>query len=529
MEYLTFDIQAIEDLKVGSAGSQIDNEYSLDYLPGTSIRGAVIKKYIQKHRGIDISEDEKSRKLLLEGGIKFLNAYKVSNQQATIPFPLCFYTQKDVLKKYDGTGVVSPVINELDTTIEEDYKKIKLGSFARFDRANKKLFYTTVEKNYNLHITKQVDENNLFRYEAIKRGQVFKGVLAVENKQVVEEIKELLEEQVFYIGGSKGSGYGKCYFQNVCLEDDYSQRFIMTKQALETFYIVALSDILYLNSEGAPSGSIESQYIQNKLGLEEVELTQCITETTIISGYNVKWGSRLPQYKGIKAGSLFKYTIKKGSLKPESVQKLVEQGIGLRTQEGFGQIAIWDSLEVREVIKENEKEEKDITLVQLNSADKAYLQHILLNVYKQQVNKAIDTYICKQLNSYHIKPSSRNNQLGNLLELINELKGLESKEGIQRFNEYIAHLRDDRKLTQHIYQLEDVKIGKQSLVEYMEELMSNSENVNYFNKQLFKLPSVAIGDVDIQYNKQLNYENTLQLLEHLIRYIVRIRGHKGEK
>src|SRR5690606_26606484 len=119
------------------------------------------------------------------------------------------------------------------------YEKIRLCEFVHIDDEYTKV---KVEKVSNLHINKRKEKNILFRYEAIKKGQVFGGIIKAEEDTYVDEIVNLLEDEIIYIGGSKGSGYGKCIIEDVqVLDENPEEKIFKINDDEEFVYIIALS------------------------------------------------------------------------------------------------------------------------------------------------------------------------------------------------------------------------------------------------------------------------------------------------
>lgn len=305
MSILTFKVEAIEDLKIGQANRQIDNEYAMDYIPGSALRGALIARYLQKYPHVDLTQDEKSRAIFLSGGAKFYNSYLSIKNQRSMPIPPSFYADKDALKKWDRKTVFTQIINDMEEDVVlEGYKKFKPATFMYYDQVNHKAYFKSVKKVNYVHIAKDLKKNKIFRYEAIKKGEVFEGMIEVQ-PEYAKELMSLLIDGIVYIGGSKGTGYGKCKITQVCQQERNSEQ-DFSEMNSKTFLLYAESDILYCNSYGEVKGFIETVELKEKLGLEEVVLEKSSIETVVISGYNVKWGSRMPQYIGIGVGSIFK-------------------------------------------------------------------------------------------------------------------------------------------------------------------------------------------------------------------------------
>src|SRR5690606_9488213 len=196
------------------------------------------------------------------------------------------------------------------------------------------------------HINKASEETKLFRYEAIKKGQTFKGIIKVEDEAYIDEIKEIFEDRYVYIGGSKGSGYGRCKISNIKIEEENPEYeiFKYKNDYKEHMYLIALSDIIYRNKLGQYKTYIEDEYICKELGLKEVKYIDSIIETKNITNYNNKWSCHTPQIVGIKAGSIFKYEIQ-GEIDEDRLLKFMDAGIGERKADGFGRFVLVDSIE----------------------------------------------------------------------------------------------------------------------------------------------------------------------------------------
>ena len=99
-KYLTYDIRTLEEIKLAKTNVQKDAEESMEYIAGSAIRGAYIYKYIKEYALDDINQGVHKDKLL-KGKIKFLNAYPAVEGQRSIPFPKCYYAQKEKNKIFN--------------------------------------------------------------------------------------------------------------------------------------------------------------------------------------------------------------------------------------------------------------------------------------------------------------------------------------------------------------------------------------------------------------------------------------------
>ena len=99
MSTVIFDLYLEEPVKMARQGSQTVTE-TLTYLSGSSIRGAIIGKYMENNHldKMSLSEKDEERNLLLKN-TKYYNAYPVENGEMLIPTPMVFYADKHALRR----------------------------------------------------------------------------------------------------------------------------------------------------------------------------------------------------------------------------------------------------------------------------------------------------------------------------------------------------------------------------------------------------------------------------------------------
>ena len=180
----------------------------LSFISGSTIRGAYIHKYIIKNKiREDISLDEELRRKLLSDNIRFYDAYPLVDGIYSIPTPLCFYASKDEIKKFSRDKTKMTIVNELKDSIEEGYQRVNKSEFSVLN--GNCLNLVSVDRIENLHNCKQIDAENIFRYEAIDKNQQFYTIIQCED-DLIKDVKETFDNETIYIGGSKSSGYGRC-------------------------------------------------------------------------------------------------------------------------------------------------------------------------------------------------------------------------------------------------------------------------------------------------------------------------------
>ena len=65
MHYLTYRIHTLEPVKMGSQNKSENTEYALDYIAGSSVRGALLGGFCRKN-GINLSKDPETKRHLLK-------------------------------------------------------------------------------------------------------------------------------------------------------------------------------------------------------------------------------------------------------------------------------------------------------------------------------------------------------------------------------------------------------------------------------------------------------------------------------
>ena len=477
MKYIIFNIMAKENLKIGSSIFQSDVENSRSYITGSAIRGAFIYNVILKNKGIDVSEDEKYRKMFFEGGVKFLNAniYDELTKKSALPFPLCYSADKQEIKK--GSKKIR-VYNDFTKHSERYDKYRKLEFFVQEDNVARKM---NIKKIYSLHITKQKsqkhDKNDvgIYRYESIKKGQVFGGALAVEEKYLAK-CEEILREGVFYLGGSKGTGYGKCEVNNIKITDASSGSYFrkIPSRFNNDFYIYFLSDAIIYDSYGRVSTIVEEKYLEKKLGVANVEYIDSRIATTVIGGYNSKWRCRLTQAVGVKAGSVLKYSFE-GEIDFEKLAKFEFEGIGQRREEGFGQIMLLDAMDIETVVdsKDNYEEEK----VMLSQTDKKVLRKIINRMFYKQLEKQVDYKLYKLAKDNKVIFKIGATQRGRLVNLFRTAQTVPKDEAIEIVEKFLSDIvRRKSQNTKITDQFKDSKIDGVRIDDYVEGIIAKVQS-----------------------------------------------------
>ena len=345
--YRIVEITNVEPLKIGARGAQSSYaEPTAEYIPGSTLRGALIG---QLNR-LGLFNDSTKSDFLLR--MECYNAYPYSAEAFYLPRP--FHLRVNKHEWREAKALRNEKVS-LSNWLEEQEKQSEAKNHPeyRFMTVKQDRFQgKKVAKEYRLHHStckSQLPEpENLFRYEAISAGQKFRGILKY-TEALDAQINTLLgEARVFYLGGSKGSGYGKSEIKTVKgpLRDyKYIKQFLGIKSFSENneneITITCLSDCLFRNEFGQPINHLPEQYFYELTGKYPILEKQFI-QTGQTEGYNTTWRARYPKETTVKAGSVLRYRFAEGLTADErqKLSKLEEKLVGSRIQDGYGWLGV---------------------------------------------------------------------------------------------------------------------------------------------------------------------------------------------
>ncbi|OEF97142.1 RAMP superfamily CRISPR-associated protein [Desulfuribacillus alkaliarsenatis] len=350
-EYRVLEFRSIEPLKIGAGGNKsIFTEPTKEYLPGSTIRGALISQLVRY--GL-FNENKNS----ILHNLKCYNAYPYVEDIKALFLPTPYHLRMDKhdwRKKKSSKGENNEIdIANLSLDSNNNHNAKNHLKYSFLSEVDGRLHGVQVQKEFRLHHTTAIkgdEPENLFRYEAISSGQVFRSLLKY-SKDLSSHIKQILSStETVYIGGSKGSGYGKCKVTPV--GDSYIEydeainalgfRFKRNKDKTNEMVVVCLSDCVFRDEYGQPTNYLSDDFIYQLSGIK-VNIGRRFIQTGLTEGYNTKWNARYPKEATLKAGTVLVFNMPEGisMTDRDRVGKLLEQNLlGYRTQDGYGWLGI---------------------------------------------------------------------------------------------------------------------------------------------------------------------------------------------
>lgn len=527
MKFLFYKMTNEEPIKMGSANKSSDTEFSMNYIAGSTMRGALIGAFI-KNKPVSL-DAEKDLKIRLLKETMFLNCYPASSEgERSLPSPLCFMASKQAVNNYEGGRLQLKTVYDLYEAGDKAFRKepfvVKKGN---------EYYGIKVPKEFKLHISvngsaSSGGEKAMFRYESIRKGQDFIGGIALRDEDLADEFKKLLDGLELYIGGSKGSGYGKSKltFLNEA-EHESENGTVKGPDDKNDLYIYLISDALITDEYGNPAGSIPVKTLEEKLGLEGVSYSDGSAETIRITGFNSTWGVSMPQTEGIKAGSIFHYTYQSGnSDMDKKAVAFMDEGIGMRRDSGFGRFLIWNKLETPAWQRAKpEKPEKEEKAPALSEEGKKQLQFIAKALYKTQAERAINKEVVRVAGTLGGKRAD-NSQLGKLAGCLNGLQYKGIQEAETGITGYFAQLQERTNNLRYYRQYEEMMIEGKHSDQYLKDFIANSDNVQNFIKRTgFEIPEFALRAGYMPTKQEVYFYNMI-FLQKLLQFLNRMEARR---
>lgn len=351
MKAITLTLQTEQPILATSFQGDPNSDVSYSYIPGSMIRGAIIGRYMKQHHlsELDLTNEEVKRLFFDANSTRYLNAYLLSYEkqpQRTLPLPLCWFKDKDAELKDN-----SP-ITVYDFSIERGDDPETPKSVGEYFWTNKGGVVNLYKDKRRINIHNFRDrqkgrstdnQGELFRYDALDAGQKFQSVVLCEDRDVTA-IQDVLAENNLWLGGSQSAGYGQTKIVHRKPPIDNWDEIGVTAEQREDndefLNITLLSDTLLRNECGQPVADpmLIKQAVEEVLNISLPEPSNIFAASTLIGGFNRKWGLPLPQVPALAAGSAIVF---EGiEINESQIKRLEAYGIGERREDGFGRIAV---------------------------------------------------------------------------------------------------------------------------------------------------------------------------------------------
>ncbi len=310
---------------------------SYPYIPGSVMRGLLVGRQIAQHG--DIRHTDAERRLFFSSTTRYLNAHPLLDNERSLPVPATWS-----VPKYKGQGAEDQITDTALTHFPAGAKPKAIGGrFTTLTDAGAVLHQPRIVINvHTARARRNAGEQQVFRYEALADGQAFMGAILCDDADAPQLLKLLQSNDRIAIGGSRTAGYGSATLSHVA--EDATWQEVQHDTASVALLLTFLSDTLLRDDDGVfnPMPNVL------QTALERIGIT-CTVEalslrTTMVGGFNRKWGLPLPQQFAIERGSVVRLRISTQS--NTAITDLQSSGIGERLNDGFGRVALgWQQRE----------------------------------------------------------------------------------------------------------------------------------------------------------------------------------------
>ncbi|MCS7025446.1 MAG: hypothetical protein NZV14_11645, partial [Bryobacteraceae bacterium] len=222
VKYLPYTLTLRAPAILNAAGRGSTSAATMDYIPGSAIRGALAARLGDPDTQEEIRPEFQT--LVLDGSVRYLHAYPLNrlDRRRTLPALLSLRSSRDSDTCYDLAAFegesqetwpkesLSPLSWHyvLITAAEPVGVNAEIGSRIHHQRDRQRGRAWTERQN-----GREIPHGTLFSYEFLKPGQSFGGFIQVfgadeqQCEQRINRIKEILSVPI-HLGRSRRAGYG---------------------------------------------------------------------------------------------------------------------------------------------------------------------------------------------------------------------------------------------------------------------------------------------------------------------------------
>lgn len=358
MKVITYQIRLLEPVLVTKLEGDPNSAVSHDYLPGSVLRGALIGRV-----GHIDPTDPTIRRRFFDGGVRFLNGYRLVDGKRARPLPFSWKQRKGeedscidsavVSIPDDGSQWQTVKTGFCRTTDHDTIYRVSIGHTINVHTTrNRRMGRATLPENFRQiseeDDTEMEDLGTVFRYESIAAGQLFAAQILCDDATDADELHDLLSlDDELLLGGARSAGYGRTRIEEIHLRDleehdpeDWSEVIPVDQLTGDRLIMTFMSDALLRNVYGqyVTDASAVGQAIARQLDVppSALETKEAFIGRTYIGTFNRKWGLPTTQAAAIQMGSVVVLTA--STLTSDQIEHLEWQGIGERRVEGFGRI-----------------------------------------------------------------------------------------------------------------------------------------------------------------------------------------------
>ncbi|WP_125716174.1 hypothetical protein [Pseudoalteromonas rubra] len=342
MKRIYFTLTTLDPVVLSESNATLNNQLSLDYIPGSAILGAVAGRNYQT-----FARQNLSWSVFHSGGCQFSACLPVIDGQLALPVPLSWHGRKDTQVSEGEEFVAAALSNHSSPDFSREDKTQYQQHRSHYVDANGKL--VKVRKGQSTktaldHGTGTVAEGQLYSYSHISAGQTFLGFIALtddlaeqEEEQVdlMQQLRDALTGE-FRIGRARNTEFGRVRVTPVELNwpEPASDGRDIT--------LWCLSDIACLDEIGEATTAPDGSAVHALLSGYTLDLQRSFIRADALSRFNQKRGGWDSEQRVIKRGSVLVFTpgTTAKPLNNAQLTRIQQEGVGIDKHLGLGLIML---------------------------------------------------------------------------------------------------------------------------------------------------------------------------------------------
>jgi CRISPR-associated Csx10 family RAMP protein len=358
----------------------------MNYLPGSTLRGALAAKYLRLGGA---SADKDFEDLFLTNSASFPNLLPVDNPETLsriLPLTAMSCKRMPGFRRLGGHGVQDHLVTTYSRIGLNSHAAKKNGStcpecindlqpysgFWNGDTENPSVFESTMFYGRHTGIdrdTGTVAPSIFFTTEAISdfrkdsiseafRPQCLSGGIFLRDEHL-RILRPLIQEGSLFAGAERRRGFGELILsiaeapQATFDLETWDKSF---KEKLKNLSGQEVDPDIYFSLKLESHAILVDKFLRSSsdtpLSFPHAEPLLKVAKAQKIRGWQSRWGLPKPDDLGLSMGSVFLFRYRDKDLKDLKgyLNRLLIEGIGLRREEGFGRISVCDPLHTLEVV-----------------------------------------------------------------------------------------------------------------------------------------------------------------------------------
>lgn len=468
MKVITYQVNLLEPVLVGSLEGDPNSSVALGYLPGSALRGAVIGRYMRQHglKALDAA-DPYTRRLFFDGATRYLNGYLLYNNWRTLCAPLSWHHPKgDKVDVRDLALGEWPEDDERQPEVfSAPFTRLTDSTAYKLDPRRQISVHTQRTRRYGRAMPedKIKEEDNpgaVYRYDALAAGQSFEAAVLCDHDNDNDILKPLLSGEAS-LGGSGTAGYGRVAFEGAQLAQTWREAGSPDDklEGVDGKLVVTLLSHALLRDENGQytvDPAVVTRALKARLGVPLGEAKPAFVRGILTGGFNRTWGLPLPQVLALHMGSVFVY--QKPHCPVEKLRDLEALGIGERRAEGFGRVAVnWQTEHSLQAADSSPEVPAPITISGRDA------RKLAQDMAGRMLRRRLDERLLARANEVKVDPAPSRAQISRLRGVIlDEL--MKPSPNLGRIDQYLT---DVEKRSSSRKQYERARVDNQSFLEWL--------------------------------------------------------------